>query len=438
MGASLPPFELRAEVLEREYRQADPPRRQVLRWWWNRNHYLIDRIWFDQDIKGGEKLTCLAIGFFVEGMAMVTEPITLRPIMFATGLTDDAVQLQIHALDRADKLTPHKVRRGMWRFEFPELGGALGLRADLTQRSHRKIRTMSPELFGELFAEKIGDQPEKFGERRRGGKGDRARAGSASSGVPNGNDLADDALTPKRLAAMEDLGRYLHWHNEEFPRWNRRPGGEPLPKILRAHDVESQSILELLTRGYSLDDVKIASVILWRLEPTDRWAKRIVATDRSCHILRDYITELLRREPPSGQAGSAPTSTGEQTDSIVERRRREINRCIEGLERCAERLQQRPDVAALGSACAEAAAELRSGVFDLLSIDARLLDVARTVFDTGALEEHAHRDLAASRGRLGADDYDRAVRAEVERQLRELSRVPNLARLAAYLEDVAE
>lgn len=303
------PFELRAQQIEQEYRQVDPPRRRELRWWLERNYHAIHLVVRDQAIKGGEKLTCLAVAFELPPAAMITDPMTLKPIIAFTGFTDDAIDL--HLRKHADKILRHPIGRGRFRLEFVGLGGSLGLRADpqaarprtdprkIRSSDLRKIRSSNSESF-----------PERFGDRASGSTKDRARAGSSSSsGSGTYASGSDDDPDRPTVEQVEHLAAYLDWHNQEFPRFNSIHGA-PLRKVIRVGKREAGAVLEVLLDGWSVDDLKAATVELWQTEasPGDRFASYIAQTDRSLFILRDNITELQERalERRHRRASAAP------------------------------------------------------------------------------------------------------------------------------------
>jgi hypothetical protein len=111
------------------------------------------------------------------------------------------------------------------------------------------------------------------------------------------------------------------------------------------------------------------------------------------------------------------------SDTVAQRRQRDV-------ERCVALLDKQSDGGVLGAACAEASAQLRSGVFDADAIDRRLLGIARTVFDVESFERRAHEKLASIRPRMPVDAYREAVRGTIDQLLRDHAKLPDLGTLA--------
>jgi hypothetical protein len=319
-------FELRAQSLLEEYREANAPRRQLIRWWLKRNYYAISRVCADEDMKGGEKFTCLAVAFQLPEAAMITDAITLEPIVRFTGFDTDTIAIHLKKHERKIVRHPEPKRRGRWRFEFLELGGPLGLRADLADR---KIRSTSAERFGSLDRKiRSSDAPstqsltESFG-RTRSPKKDRARARSGSALKDLLERSTADDPSPAALAAIPVLEAYVRWHNETFPQYNQVDGYR-LRKVLKTGDTEAHAVLELLLEGWPLEELQSMTVALWCVQPSpgDRDATFIAtSTDRSLHILKHkatYLQAIAVRHRRAG-ASSVDPSLAARWEQVCDR-----------------------------------------------------------------------------------------------------------------------
>jgi hypothetical protein len=218
--------------------------------------------------------------------------------------------------------------------------------------------------------------------------------------------------------ADADLQAYATWWRTTYPDYH---GGVQSTLNLKAY---GQSVRTVLAGGRArrpLALVQDMTIKLWTLKADrrSRQATYIATTDRSPHILRDLATWL------EAEVKDDATNAAADASLRIPERQCQIDRCI-------AKLETQPDTGALGSACHEAAAELRAGDFDAASLDAQLVALARMVVDVDELEQRAHDELATYRAWMAKDAYDQAIRTAIDRLVRDRAKLPDLTVFAEY------
>lgn len=282
-----------------------------------------------------------------------------------------------------------------------------------------------------------------------------SRANSERVGVGSSKQVSSslpkrDDADPERLDKLEPLvEEFRAWHNSAYLDYHRDVNGQPVPKVLHPGHWEMKPVRQLLSDGWTLDQLKQATKEFWSIQddPADRLAHYIATRpNRSLVILGHTINELHERklrgeEPHRRRVPSRVEIPQELYDRMqADRRLRrggDLPAHVESVLGSLRVMLHQDVPSALSGVLAgitDKLAELdigdrRSAASQLKELDAELLEAAAAADADlyGVMTSEAERELADYRLRgMPDDEYQRSRRVLIERQLRERFRLPAL------------
>lgn len=361
-------------------------------------------------VKGSVRLVLLAIALRVEKQKLKTTPTSLAQLERLTLLDERQIRRCLNLLCSSKVGEVERLTRGKRAvYALPKLAGPLFV-CDAPEKADKMTGFYIPPQ-----REKSG-QDDRF-SRKQSGHLDRKKADNLS-GCANPSPFSDLVRTkdlsttateqPAAAAAVES---FLDWFITEYPK--HRAG--VLYTI--APSTAEPIVLELL-KGRSLERLQTMAMLMWS-ERHDAWVAR---SDYGLHVLKHRASQFENQAiTQERRAAATPARTPPTRDDIVARTIAQLERGV--------------DETLLGRARAHAIIGLTNGNRDGAALDAILLAVARQeVGDLTALEAEARAELAAYKDRMPGRAHDQAIRAGVDRLLRQRANLPDLRELPPIAE----